>query len=139
MDVCLHARMRDGMKALSFPHVAYPYLRSKLLPGANAPMRDGLKQACQGADILHANGLWNMPSVYPGWAVKGTNCIATPPGRRISKTWHAEWRRLFSGRAGSRNDGNQLADGMGHTGDPFKSSSFRMTSDARDSKSPGCS
>ena len=35
VDVCLHARMLDGIRAFTFNYVAYPYLRSGCLPGAN--------------------------------------------------------------------------------------------------------
>ncbi len=87
VDVCLHARMREEVRKLSFQYVAYPYLRSRFLPEANAPMCGGLKKACQGADILHSNGLWNMPSVYPGWAVRGTRCKLVVAPRGTLATW----------------------------------------------------
>ena len=87
VDVCLHARMWDKVRDFSFDYVAYPYLRSRCFPGANPLMRDGLKRACRNADILHANGLWNMPSVYPGWAVKGTKCKLVVSPRGTLATW----------------------------------------------------
>lgn len=82
VDVCLHARMRDEARDFPFDHIAYPYLRSRCLPGANPLMQDELRKACRDADILHSNGLWNMPSVYPGWAVKNTKCklVVAPRG-----------------------------------------------------------
>ncbi len=100
VDVYLHARMRDEMQALSFPHEAYPYLRSRFLPGANAPMRDGLKRACRDADILHSNGLWNMPSVYPGWGVKGTRCKLVVAPRGTLAAWALRkgyWKKKIFG------------------------------------------
>lgn len=99
VDVCLHARMWDKARDFSFDYVAYPYLRSRCLPGANPLMRDGLKRACRNADILHANGLWNMPSVYPGWAVKGTNCklVMAPRGTLASWALRKGWlkKKIF--------------------------------------------
>lgn len=87
VDVCLHTRMRSDAPALPFNYVAYPYLRSRFLPGGNPAMRHGLKRACRDADILHSNGLWNMPSVYPGWAVRGTRCKLVVAPRGTLATW----------------------------------------------------
>ena len=87
VDVCLHARMWEKKRDFSFDYVAYPYLRSRFLPGANPLMRDGLRKACRDADILHSNGLWNMPSVYPGWAVRGTRCKLVVAPRGTLATW----------------------------------------------------
>ena len=100
VDVCLHARMRDEARAFPFDHVAYPYLRSRCLPGANPLMRDGLKKACRAADILHANGLWNMPSVYPAWAVKGTKCKLVVAPRGTLAAWALQkgyWKKKIFG------------------------------------------
>ena len=100
VDVCLHAQMLDDGKALPFDHVAYPYLRSRFLPGSNTLMRDGLKQACEAADIIHSNGLWNMPSVYPGWAVKGTKCKLVVAPRGTLAPWALRkgyWKKKIFG------------------------------------------
>lgn len=90
VDVCLHARMRKGAKELPFKYVAYPYLRSRILPGRNPPMLAGLRRACIDADILHSNGLWSMPTVYPGWAVRGTKCklVVAPRGSLANWALH---------------------------------------------------
>ena len=100
VDVCLHARMGDGARDFPFDHVAYPYLRSRWLPGANPLMRDGLRKACRDADILHSNGLWNMPSVYPGWAVKGTKCKLVMAPRGTLAAWALRkgcWKKKIFG------------------------------------------
>lgn len=100
VDVCLHARMWDKARDFSFDYVAYPYLRSRCLPGANPLMRDGLKRACRNADILHANGLWNMPSVYPAWAVKGTKCKLVVAPRGTLAAWALQkgyWKKKIFG------------------------------------------
>ena len=100
VDVCLHARMREGTRGFSFDFVAYPYLRSRILPGTNATMREGLKKACQDADILHSNGLWNMPSVYPGWAVRGTKCKFVVAPRGTLAAWALRkgyWKKKIFG------------------------------------------
>lgn len=82
VDVSLHARMWECGKGVPSNYVAYPYLRSRFLPGANSLMLEGLRGACRDADILHANGLWDMPSVYPAWCVKNTKCklVLSPHG-----------------------------------------------------------
>ncbi len=100
VDVCLHAQMRDGANNFPFDHVAYPYLRSRCLPGENPLMREGLKRACKDADILHANSLWNMPSVYPAWAVKGTKCklVVAPRGTLANWALHkGYWKKKIFG------------------------------------------
>ena len=100
VDVCLHARMRDGSRDFPFDYVAYPYLRSRCLPGANPLMRDGLRKACRDADILHSNGLWNMPSVYPGWVVKGTRCKLVVAPRGTLAAWALRkgyWKKKIFG------------------------------------------
>ncbi len=33
-------------------------------------MYHGLKESCQGVDILHTNSFWMMPNVYPFWVAK---------------------------------------------------------------------
>jgi len=100
VDVCLHARMWDKARDFPFDYVAYPYLRSTFLPGMNPLMRDGLRNACGKADILHANGLWNMPSVYPGWAVKGTKCKLVVAPRGTLAPWALRkgyWKKKMFG------------------------------------------
>ncbi len=106
VDVCLHTRIKKDAKPLPFKYVAYPYLRrrfhyySRFLPGRTPCMFEGLKKACVDADILHANGLWNMPSVYPGWAVKGTRCKLVVAPRGTLATWALKkeyWKKKIFG------------------------------------------
>ena len=86
VDVQLHARMRKGQD-FPFNYVAYPYLRSRFLPGHTPVMLKGLCRACRDADILHSHSLWNMPSVYPARAVKGTDCKLVVAPRGALSTW----------------------------------------------------
>ena len=53
-----------------FPLVTYPGHPSRFLPGNAPEMERGLELACVEADVLHTNGLWMMPMVYPGWVIK---------------------------------------------------------------------
>ncbi len=87
VNVCLYARMKKGAKPLPFDYVAYPYLHSRILPGRTPGMLEGLRKACEDADVLHSNGLWTMPSVYPGWAVRGTRCKLVVAPRGTLATW----------------------------------------------------
>ena len=56
-----------------FPHPAL---------GRSPEMMQGLREACQTADIIHDNSLWMMPNIYPGNARKGTKCklVVSPHG-----------------------------------------------------------
>ena len=68
VDVSLHTLQRESSDTFQFPFqlVTYPFEPSRFLPG-NAPMMEkGLEQACMGVDVVHSNGLWMMPMVYPG-------------------------------------------------------------------------
>ena len=50
--------------------------------GWSSKMLQGLKEACQSADIIHNNSLWMMPNVYSWWASRGTKCklVVAPRG-----------------------------------------------------------
>jgi glycosyltransferase involved in cell wall biosynthesis len=50
--------------------------------GASTAMRDYLARQAPAVDILHTHSLWMMPNVYPGKAVRGTNCklVVSPRG-----------------------------------------------------------
>ena len=45
-------------------------------------MLAGLRKACRDTEILHTNGLWTMPTVYPGWVKKnnGLKLVLSPRG-----------------------------------------------------------
>ncbi len=53
-----------------FPLVTYHGKPSRFLPGNAPEMEHGLELACVEADVLHTNGLWMMPMVYPGRVIK---------------------------------------------------------------------
>ena len=100
VTVCLHTRMKKWTKPLPFDYVAYPYLRSRILPEHTPGMLEGLRKACEDADVLHSNGLWNMPSVYPVWAVRGTKCKLVVAPRGSLSEWalrKSYWRKKLFG------------------------------------------
>lgn len=82
-------------RAYSFKSAAFPHPRL----GRSPWMLKGLREECKTADIIHNNGLWLMPNVYPDWARKGTKCkLVNQPRGTLSK-WalsNSKWRkRLF--------------------------------------------
>jgi glycosyltransferase involved in cell wall biosynthesis len=50
-------------------------------------MLEGLRLACQSADVIQTNSLWMMPNIYPAWARKGTNCKLVVAPRGTLATW----------------------------------------------------
>ena len=45
------------------------------------------------ADIMHFHGLWMMPNVYPGWAVKDTDCSLVFSPRGMLDEWALNWSK----------------------------------------------
>ena len=57
-------------------------------------LRRALKIACSDADIVHANALWSLPTVYPAWSIRGTKCrLVTSPRGSLAK-WCLDKGRL---------------------------------------------
>ena len=71
VDVSLHTLQRESSDNFHFPFqlVTYPFEPSRFLPGNAPKMEKGLEQSCIGVDVMHSNGLWMMPMVYPGRVV----------------------------------------------------------------------
>jgi glycosyltransferase involved in cell wall biosynthesis len=42
---------------------------------------------------MHFHGLWMMPNVYPGWAVRGTNCPLVMSPRGMLDPWALSWKK----------------------------------------------
>ena len=65
--------------------------------GRSPKMEDALKHAAQDADIIHSNGLWMMPNIYPAWAIRRTKCkLVVQPHGTLSK-WamrRSWWKKL---------------------------------------------
>ena len=65
--------------------------------GRSPAMLKGLKKVSQTADIVHANGLWMMPNIYPAWAIRRTKCkLVVQPHGTLSK-WamrRSWWKKL---------------------------------------------
>lgn len=73
-DVELHVNL--GKKPENAVYRFYEHGRSNLLKNLwrSPDMYQTLKRRAQTFDIIHTHGLWVMPYIYPGWAVRGTNC-----------------------------------------------------------------
>lgn len=67
--------------------------------GWSSKMLQGLKEACQSADIIHNNSLWMMPNVYPLWVCKGTKCklVVAPRGTLADWSLKKGWlkKKIF--------------------------------------------
>ena len=87
-------RVRDSRyESINYPRKRFP------LPsiGRSPELLKGLKKVCQSAEIIHSNGLWMMPNIYPEWAIRGTKCkLVVQPHGTLSK-WamrRSWWKKL---------------------------------------------
>ena len=75
VDVQLHVLDYVPEGSREYPVTAYPRHRfPNLQLGRSPEMLQGLKNEISGSDIIHSNGIWMMPSVYPAIAKRGTKC-----------------------------------------------------------------
>ena len=100
VDVSLHFLGRMPTQLQDAPYVVKNYsCVDKFHLGMSSTMLQGLKAACQTADIIHDNSLWMMPNVYPAWAVKGTKCklVVAPRGTLAAWSLKKGWlkKKLF--------------------------------------------
>ena len=76
----------EHLSKVSYPIVNMPR-HDKVNLGWSPEMLQALKDACQKVDIIHNNGLWMMPCVYPLWACKGTKCKLVVAPRGTLAVW----------------------------------------------------
>ena len=75
VDVQLHVLDYVPEGSREYPVMAYPRHRfPNLQLGRSPEMLQGLKNEICRSDIIHSNGIWMMPSVYPAIAKRGTKC-----------------------------------------------------------------
>lgn len=67
--------------------------------GRSPMMLKALKYLANSVDIIHTNGLWMMPNIYPAWVVRGTNCKFVLQPHGTLSPWalkRSKWKkRLF--------------------------------------------
>lgn len=63
-------------------------LLSKL--GLSPAMKHGLRAAARDAAVIHNHGLWMMPNIYAGAAIKRTSCLLMTSPRGMMDPW--AWR-----------------------------------------------
>ena len=87
-------RVRDSRyESINYPRKRFPLLSI----GRSSELLKGLTKVCQSAEIIHSNGLWMMPNIYPEWAIRGTKCkLVVQPHGTLSK-WamrRSWWKKL---------------------------------------------
>ena len=75
------------VEAHGFSRWPHPHLRR------SPQMLKALRAACERADIIHNNSLWQCPNVYPAWAKKGTGCklVMAPRGTMAAWSLRHHW------------------------------------------------
>ena len=99
-DVSLHFARRIPAREFPFPISSYPVKRfPHPRMGRSPEMLEGLKKACEEADIIHNNSFWMFPNVYPARAKKRTKCrlINAPRGTLSEWSLKHHWfqKKLF--------------------------------------------
>ena len=99
--VSLHVFAPIPPESFGFPVQAYPAKLARPFRVWRSPeMAVALSRECLIADIIHNNGLWTMPNVYPGWAVRGTKCKLVTAPRGALAEWslnRSYWKKKIFG------------------------------------------
>ncbi len=75
VDVQLHVLDNIPARNYEYPVIAYERRRFPVSTMGRSPeMLKGLRNALKECDIVHNNGIWMMPNVYPAIAKRGTKC-----------------------------------------------------------------
>lgn len=83
VDVEIYTRDPKPKREFPYPVKTFPSTLKRLTRlGCSDGLKRGLRKIAQEADVIHSNGLWMMPCVYPAWAVRGTRCrlVVAPRG-----------------------------------------------------------
>ena len=100
-QVILCVAENKKLKQYEFPVINYPRIsfpNSRL--GRSPAMLKALCHFCKNTDIIHNNGLWMFPNVYPEWARSGTNCKHVIQPRGTLSSWaiaNSKWRKQLFG------------------------------------------
>ncbi len=76
-----------------FPVAYYPKWRFPARLGVSPVMSRALYQVAMDSEVIHFNGLWMMPSVYPGRAVEDTSCSLVVSPRGMLDPWAINWSK----------------------------------------------
>lgn len=99
VEVELHFRKLNNTPKTNYKLVEYPWYSLLRNLGYCPEMYQGLKQICKKSDIIHGNGLWMMPNVYPWWACKRTKCklVVAPRGALADWSLKKGWlkKKIF--------------------------------------------
>lgn len=91
------------MQTTNYRTCTYPRLSLIHKLGISPAMKRGLRDAAVTADIMHTNGLWMMPNVYPSRVIdrRRTVLVLSPRGTMDSWAWrHHRWRKRVVWLAG---------------------------------------
>ena len=105
-DVSLHVLDCTPDVKREYPVVAYKHHKFPTRSIGRSPeMLKGLKIAANSSDIIHSNGIWMMPTVYPAIAKRGTNCkLVFCPRGGLSETAlkRSRWKKFLMGHFGGQ-------------------------------------
>lgn len=87
VDVELHLRKLNQTPQTKYKIVAYPWRSTLKSIGYSPEMLQGLKEAVKTTDVMHTNGLWMLPQIYPAWVTKNTDCKFVLSPRGSFATW----------------------------------------------------
>lgn len=72
-----------------FRHAGYPPALWGRFAGASRELREAIEANVGSADIVHSNGLWLMPNIYPAHAARraGVPLVTSPHGTLAAVAW----------------------------------------------------
>ncbi|MDH3463955.1 MAG: glycosyltransferase [Acidimicrobiia bacterium] len=111
-EIRLHTLEPAPERDFSFPVSYYPRWSTPARLGVSPDMKNELEHVAMTADVIHFHGLWMMPDVYPGRAIRDTSCSLVMSPRGMLDPWAigwSHWRKsifwlLMQGKAVRRAD-----------------------------------
>ena len=109
----LHTKNPRPERSFDFPLITYPWCSRFFKSVGWAPrLYAGLLSAVNSTDIIHSNGLWMFPNVYPAWVAEKIGCKLVVSPRGSLAEWSLKkgrfkkeiFGRLFQNRTLSRVD-----------------------------------
>lgn len=86
-DVHLHVLAPAPKAPPTYRTHPHPGWRFLYRLGISPVMCRALRREANAAEVVHNHGLWMMPNVYPGWAVRGTTCRLVMSPRGMLSAW----------------------------------------------------
>ncbi|MCU0574319.1 MAG: glycosyltransferase [Syntrophobacteraceae bacterium] len=96
-EVQLHC-LQDASPRWNFPIHPHRQWAFPAQLGVSPAMYRGLRLAAHKANIMHTQGLWMMPNIYPAWVARKKDCrlVTSPRGTLDLWAWaRSRWKKML--------------------------------------------